>query len=149
MWHNLMEYETKMNIDIPHNNFIAVCSYPLGNLSSSKVTDIIKRHQLAIAKDNGGWQVFNTINQENLPGFLKQAAGSPDIKLNDDIIFSRPVIYPEKCNGCGICTAVCEKGILYLDNQKIAVRAGISCDWCTICEAVCPAGAIACPFDIA
>lgn len=148
-WNSLMDYETRINISIPQSNLIAVCSYPLGNLCASKVADIIKRHQLAIAKDISEWQVFNTLNSGNLPDFFKRAAGSLELISDNDIIFSHPVIYPEKCNGCGICVDVCEKDILYLDKQKVKVRADSDCDWCTSCEAVCPTGAIACPFDIA
>jgi NAD-dependent dihydropyrimidine dehydrogenase PreA subunit len=147
-WRSLMEYETQINMDIPKSNFIAVCSYPLGNLKAAQVADIIKRHQLVIAKDRGDWQVFNTINQQNMPHFIEEAGGLPGLKLKNDIIFSYPVVYPEKCNGCGICIDVCQRGLLYLDGGKINVRTNSYCDWCTNCEAVCPTGAISCPFDI-
>ena len=149
IWHNLMDYENKINCGIPASNLIAVCSYPLGNLNGSQIVEILKRHQLGIAKDNGEWQVFNTLNRENISSLFKNSAGSIELMEEDDIIFSYPVIYPEKCNGCGMCIDVCEKGILYLDKQQIKVRTDRNCDWCTRCEAVCPSGAIACPFVIA
>jgi ferredoxin len=148
-WDNLMEYETKINTGIPHSNLIAVCSYPLGNLNGIQIGEILKRHQLGIAKDNGVWQIFNTLNRENMASLFKNFTGLMELMSKDDIIFNYPVIYPEMCNGCGICVDVCAKGILYLDKQRITVRTDGSCDWCANCEAVCPAGAIACPYVIA
>jgi NAD-dependent dihydropyrimidine dehydrogenase PreA subunit len=149
IWDNLMEYETRINSGIPFSNLIAVCSYPLGSLSGIQIAEILKRHQLGIAKDNGTWQIFNTLNQENISSLFKTIAGSMDLTTENDIIFSHPVIYPEKCNGCGVCIDVCGQDILYLDRQKVQVRENGDCDWCTNCEAVCPAGAIACPYVIA
>jgi ferredoxin len=148
-WDNLMKYETRINSGIPFSNLIAICSYPLGNLNGIQIAEILKRHQLGIAKDNGAWQIFNTLNQKNISSLFKTTAGLMDSIPENDIIFSHPVIYPEKCNGCGMCIDVCGQDILYLDEQKIQVRVNMECDWCTNCEAVCPAGAIACPYVIA
>jgi len=59
-----------------------------------------------------------------------------------------PVIYLEKCNGCGLCVSVCAcKGLVLVDNV-ITVIETVECDWCTLCEVVCPTGAISCPFEI-
>lgn len=148
IWHTLMDYEARLNDIIPYNKFIAVCSYPLENLSASQLVEIIKRHQLTIANDGGKWQVYNTLDPDNLPGFLGRASGVSDLKLGRDIIFGYPAIYPEKCNGCALCIDVCQEGLLFMENQRIAIRAGADCDWCGSCEQVCPAGAISCPFDI-
>jgi len=59
-----------------------------------------------------------------------------------------PVIDPKKCDGCGLCVAVCQCHALVMVNNVIAVIETVECDWCTDCEAVCPTGAISCPFDI-
>jgi NAD-dependent dihydropyrimidine dehydrogenase PreA subunit len=148
IWHNLMDYEARLNDIIPHNRFIAVCSYPLENLSASQLVDIIRRHQLTIVKDNGEWQVFNTVIPENPPRFLSQAPGMSALKLKKDIVFSHPLIYPEKCNGCGICVDVCQRGLLFMDNNKVFIRTDADCDWCGYCERVCTTAAISCPFAV-
>ena len=59
-----------------------------------------------------------------------------------------PVIIQEKCDGCGLCIAVCSCGALILVEGKIALIETEECHWCTWCEAVCPTGAIICPFEI-
>ena len=59
-----------------------------------------------------------------------------------------PVIYLEKCNGCGLCVSVCSCKALVLVDNVITVIETVECDWCTLCEVVCPTGAISCPFEI-
>jgi len=60
-----------------------------------------------------------------------------------------PVIYTDKCNGCGLCISVCSCNALVLQNNVITIiRTEMECDWCTQCEAVCPTGAICCPYEI-
>jgi len=60
-----------------------------------------------------------------------------------------PVIYPERCSGCGLCVSVCAHDALVLvDNIITIFVTEEECDWCTMCEAVCPTGAITCPFEI-
>ena len=60
-----------------------------------------------------------------------------------------PHLYLEKCNGCGLCVAVCTCHALQMvDNMVIIVATETECNWCTLCEAICPTDAIACPFEI-
>jgi ferredoxin len=54
---------------------------------------------------------------------------------------------PEKCNGDGLCAAVCPKDVLAVVDGRAATvegRAG-SCILCGQCVAVCPAGALRMP----
>ena len=62
-------------------------------------------------------------------------------------------IFPEidltKCNGCGLCVSVCERGGLVLvAGSMVAVVETAECDWCAYCEAVCDTGAIRCAYEI-
>ena len=59
-----------------------------------------------------------------------------------------PVVYTEKCSGCGLCVSVCYCGALSLVDKVIVVLETEECGWCTECEAVCQSGAIVCPFEI-
>jgi MinD superfamily P-loop ATPase len=59
-----------------------------------------------------------------------------------------PVIYQEKCNGCGLCINVCTCEALVLVENKIIVIETEECGWCFQCELVCPTGAIILPLEI-
>jgi len=63
-------------------------------------------------------------------------------------------IFPEidltKCNGCGLCVSVCERGglILIAGHPVVTIVETAECDWCAYCEAVCETGAIRCAYEI-
>lgn len=59
-----------------------------------------------------------------------------------------PVVYAEKCNGCGLCISVCACKALVLVDNIVTVIETEDCGWCAQCEVVCPTGAIVCPFEI-
>ena len=59
-----------------------------------------------------------------------------------------PEIDLDKCNGCGLCIAVCAPGAIVLLDNRIIIVETEDCGWCVLCEAVCPTGAIRCPFEI-
>ncbi|KKM12205.1 ferredoxin [Clostridiales bacterium PH28_bin88] len=47
------------------------------------------------------------------------------------------------CKGCGICTALCPKKVLALDDRgKVVVVNGDACTGCKMCETHCPDFAI-------
>lgn len=59
-----------------------------------------------------------------------------------------PEIDAAKCNGCGLCVAICESKIITMTGNVITILESDKCGWCTECEAVCATGAITCPFEI-
>ena len=60
-----------------------------------------------------------------------------------------PIIYSERCNGCGICVTVCLSQVLVLNGNVVSFIAETpECSYCTQCEVVCPTGAILCPYEI-
>jgi len=59
-----------------------------------------------------------------------------------------PVIYQEKCDGCGLCVSVCQCQALILVNNLVTIVETAECGYCTDCELVCLQGAILCPFEI-
>jgi len=60
----------------------------------------------------------------------------------------RPLINLDKCDGCGLCVAVCGSNILKMVDKNLVIVDGDGCDWCALCEAVCISGAIVCPLEI-
>lgn len=57
----------------------------------------------------------------------------------------RPVIDPERCKGCGICTAFCPEKILVLGNHLnehgypvVKMTRGGTCRGCRSCALMCP-----------
>jgi MinD superfamily P-loop ATPase len=59
-----------------------------------------------------------------------------------------PEIAIEKCDGCGLCVAVCHCNAFVMIGKVVSVVEVENCEYCTQCEAVCPTGAISCPFEI-
>jgi len=59
-----------------------------------------------------------------------------------------PRVDPGKCNGCGLCVAVCHCNAILLVKKVAIIIETEECGWCLQCEDVCPTGAIACPFEI-
>lgn len=148
VWQSLMDYEMHLNDVVPHEKLVAICSYPLEKLTASKLIDILRHHQLAIAKNNGKWQVFETLGAENSTDSLANAVSYLDLRLQKKDALNLPVLYPDNCNGCALCIDVCQTGLLYLRNEKIAIQNSGTCNWCAYCETVCPTNAIVCPFEI-
>ncbi|ACX52135.1 4Fe-4S ferredoxin iron-sulfur binding domain protein [Ammonifex degensii KC4] len=46
-------------------------------------------------------------------------------------------VYPERCNGCGICLEECSYGALKLKDGKVEVNEAV-CQGCGACAAMCP-----------
>lgn len=61
---------------------------------------------------------------------------------------ARPVIFSEKCNGCGLCVEVCNKDALVMEDGKVTFTGPVECDYCGECETICPNEAINCYYDI-
>ena len=147
-WLNLMDYETHLNDSIPANRLAAICTYPLETLSASQLIDVVNRHQVAIARNNGKWHIIEsdgTKKSYEIPGGI---FGAPSAGLTEQDVLTFPLLDPDRCDGCGLCISVCQSGLLYLENGKIAIETSGTCDWCTDCETVCATNAITCPLEI-
>lgn len=59
-----------------------------------------------------------------------------------------PEIIIEKCNGCGLCVAVCQCDAFVIVDKVACVVEVNDCHFCTNCELVCPTGAIICRYEI-
>ena len=148
-WQMLMGYESDVNSVIAGKDFMAVCSYPLAKLNASQMIDVITHHQVALGKNNGGWHTFKASQPDAAVLDVNIRAAIAGKQARGDKLSAFPIVFPENCNGCGDCLSVCSGGVLYLSNNRIALKATGECDWCTLCEAVCLSSAIFCPFEIA
>jgi MinD superfamily P-loop ATPase len=59
-----------------------------------------------------------------------------------------PEIIVEKCNGCGLCVAVCHCNAFVIKDSVATIVTVNNCHFCTNCELVCPTGAIVCRYEI-
>jgi hydrogenase-4 component H len=53
----------------------------------------------------------------------------------------RPLLRPERCDGCAACTAVCLPEALVADDHSVRLDYG-RCIMCGLCVPACPSGAL-------
>jgi len=147
-WRTLMGYEKDVNSLIAGKDFEAVCSYPLAKINASQMIDVIGYHQVALGRNNGEWHSLKALPPDVAPVDGTIHAALAEKQAAGDQISEYPVLFPENCNGCGVCITVCSSGSLFLSNGRIALKPVGPCDWCAYCEAVCLSNAIFCPFEI-
>lgn len=85
---------------------------------------------------------------KHIPDTIAQAEGAASraaIPIMREKVSVAPIIAeidPERCSGCGICTALCPYGAVTLDTvQQAATIMDVLCKGCGTCVAACPAGA--------
>jgi PAS domain S-box-containing protein len=71
------EFEQQLDSLFPNQRIIASCTYPLATTSGDEIFDVTRRHQFAIAKRRGEWEVVETPE-------LKQAKAEIE-RLNEDL----------------------------------------------------------------
>jgi NAD-dependent dihydropyrimidine dehydrogenase PreA subunit len=146
-WNKLMDYESRLTTIVGSRKISALCSYPIHKLGPSGLLDIMHHHQIAITKNNGEWHLYEPVGL-SLPRDSKVNRIPGSTRHRDKTGSPKPLLYPDRCDGCGFCVEVCQRNVLYLIDKKISIRVSAECDWCTNCEAVCPNDAISCPFEI-
>jgi PAS domain S-box-containing protein len=58
--HQFCEFEEEVNQLFPNERIIASCTFPLSKISSGEIFDVTRRHQFAIAKRYGQWEVIES-----------------------------------------------------------------------------------------
>ena len=79
----------------------------------------------------------------------------PSKPIDSSLFIGKPVIYSEKCNGCGECVSRCPSSAIVLDDeyidtcktkdtgkQKVKGANLDECIFCGLCEEVCKQGAV-------
>jgi uncharacterized Fe-S center protein len=57
-----------------------------------------------------------------------------------------PIVYEQRCTGCGECVNVCPVDAILIKNNKSVIN-GLKCIGCATCIAVCPYSAIDVPWE--
>ncbi len=79
--------------------------------------------------------------EKAVPKIVRQEAHDAFMRECDRSVDQiRPVIDPERCNGCGIC-ANCIHGGIVMDGKKAATNLD-NCVRCGVCESICPVDAV-------
>lgn len=57
-WNEFTEYEAALNRTIGKYPVIALCTYALEKCGASEISDVMRNHQFALAKDRGEWTMM-------------------------------------------------------------------------------------------
>lgn len=83
----------------------------------------------------------HSIPKVKIKGRILYAAVKKMHNAHPEQINGEALAIKESCIGCGICTQVCQRGILKIENGK-AVRQKKACEFCLSCVNNCPEKAI-------
>jgi C4-dicarboxylate-specific signal transduction histidine kinase len=59
-WKDFCEYEEGLNEAVANQRLAVLCTYPLAACGAVEILDVVRTHQFALAKRQGGWDVIET-----------------------------------------------------------------------------------------
>jgi len=59
-WTDFMDYEAEVNRDFPQHRLTGLCTYPLDSCPADGVLEIVRNHQLTLAKVAGEWEMIES-----------------------------------------------------------------------------------------
>lgn len=88
-WPHIAKYETRLGSFVLSRRILSLCSYPLSCCGASEVLDVIARHDFALMRRNGQWEVIENVaahrarqaQRESEEYFRLMAQGAPDTAL--------------------------------------------------------------------
>ncbi|OBS50534.1 histidine kinase [Methylosinus sp. 3S-1] len=88
-WPHIAKYETRLGSLVSSRRILSLCSYPLSCCGASEVLDVIARHDFALMRRNGQWEVIENVaahrarqaQRESEEYFRLMAQGAPDTAL--------------------------------------------------------------------
>jgi ferredoxin len=60
----------------------------------------------------------------------------------DSYLTNTLLLDPARCNGCGMCAAVCPHGVFAVKHRQVSLVRQEACMECGACQVNCPTGAI-------
>lgn len=73
-WQAFMEYENYLNEVIAGKSISILCTYPLSSCKAGDILDVVRAHQVALAKQHKRWAVLETHLTDDSPDALEAAS---------------------------------------------------------------------------
>ena len=73
-WQAFMEYENHLNEVIAGRSISLLCTYPLSSCRAGDILDVVRAHEVALAKQHNHWSVIESHLTDNSPGALDAAS---------------------------------------------------------------------------
>jgi PAS domain S-box-containing protein len=73
-WKTFINYEDRVQAAIGAHPMIALCTYPLSLYSASELLDVVRVHDYAIVRRNGGWESVESTTQKRMQQTLRKHA---------------------------------------------------------------------------
>jgi len=73
-WQAFMEYETYLNHAIAGKPISLLCTYPLSACKAGDILDVVRAHEVALAKRHKRWTVIESHLSDDSPDALEEAS---------------------------------------------------------------------------
>ncbi len=99
-WKDFLHYEASVDNTIRKRKIIAICSYPLTNLTALDMLDVVSNHRYCLIRGNGGYQVIESTGRSMLEDMLHRSETRYRIITDNigDVIWSFYINSPERLN---------------------------------------------------
>ena len=71
-WKELTDYEEKVDNTIGNYPMMALCTYSLDNCGTSELIDVFGKHQSALIRQNGTWQIIESSKRKEIRDTLQK-----------------------------------------------------------------------------
>jgi PAS domain S-box-containing protein len=71
-WKELTDYEEKVDNTIGNYPMMALCTYSLDNCETSELIDVFGKHQSALIRQNGTWQIIESSKRKEIRDTLQK-----------------------------------------------------------------------------
>jgi C4-dicarboxylate-specific signal transduction histidine kinase len=71
-WKDFCEYEEGLNEAVANRRLAVLCTYPLAACGAVEILDVVRTHQFAVAKRQGGWDVIETAGFKQAKAEIKR-----------------------------------------------------------------------------
>ena len=87
-WQAFMEYENYLNQVIEGKPISLLCTYPLSSCKAGDILDVVRAHQVALAKQHNRWSVIETHLTDESPAALDAASRVAGLSFRERQVLS-------------------------------------------------------------